>query len=45
MTLTCYIIDDQLSTVQLLELYINLHPELKLIGKEDRSEPALKKNY
>lgn len=39
--LTCYLVDDQPHTIELLELYIGLSPQLKLIGIENDPEIAL----
>lgn len=43
--ITCYIIDDQPHTIQLLELYIGLIPDLTLIGVESNAEIGLEKIY
>ncbi len=45
MILTCYIVDDQPHTIELLELYIGLSPELQVIGIENQPDVALEKIY
>lgn len=45
MIVTCYIVDDQPHTIELLELYIGLSPDLQVIGIENQPDIALEKIY